>query len=169
MKHIPASTANLLTAVMLSATACTVKADERTISEKTRDAAHDTKDAIVDAAHGVGRAARIGWRNTKAFFSEDLPSYHEGANATLNALAKEIFVLKARTPEYAPAYFRTRLLALDQQHEHLSRQVSLVTRDHLRDRTIGAGYDFDRGIADLEQAIDQAVSGADLVVKNIAK
>ena len=169
MNRYSNTTATILATVLLAATAFPVRADERTASQKTRDAAHDTKDAIVDAAHGVGRAARIGWHKTKAFFSDDLPAYHDGAHATLAALAKEIFAVKARTPERAPAYFHTRLLALEQQHEYLSRHVSMVTRDHLRDRTTGARYDFDRGVADLEQAIDQAENGADLFGKNIAK
>jgi hypothetical protein len=169
MKSIPESTAKLLTALILTATAFTVRAEERSISEKTREAAHDTKDVIVGAAHGVGRAARIGWHKTKAFFSDELPAYHEGAHATLASLAKEIFAVKARTPESAPAYFRTRLLALDQQHEYLSRQVSMVTREHLRDRAIGARYEFDRCIADLEAAIDQAENGADMFIILVKK
>ena len=167
MKHI--LTTAILTTTMFVATALTAQAAERNFPEKAREAAHETKDVIVGAAHDVGRAARIGWSKTKAFFSDDLPAYHEGAHATLAALAKEIFAVKARTPASAPAYFRTRLLALDQQHEFLSSQVSLVTRDHLRDRTIGARYDFDRCIADLEQAIDQAENGADMFIILVKK
>jgi hypothetical protein len=166
MKH---HTNTILTTVLLAATAFTVRADERSISEKTREAAHDTKDAIVDAAHGAGRAARIGWHKTKAFFSDDLPAYHEGAHATLAALAREIAEVKARTPESAPAYFRTRLLALDQQHEHLARHVGLLTRDELRERTSGPRHDFDRCVADLEAAIDQAENGADTLMKMAKK
>jgi hypothetical protein len=169
MKHHTHTTAAILTTVLLAATAFTVCADDRTISKKTREAARDTKDVIVGAAHGVGRAARIGWHKTKAFFSDELPAYHEGAHATLASLAKEIFAVKARTPDSAPAYFRTRLLALDQQHEYLSRQVSMVTREHLRDRAIGARYEFDRCIADLEAAIDQAENGADMFIILVKK
>ena len=163
MKHI--LTTAILTTTMLVATAVTAQAAELTISKKARDAAHETKDAIVDAAHGVGRAARVGWHKTKEFFSDDLPVYHQGAHATLAALAKEIAEVKSRTPETAPAYFRTRILALDLQHAHLAHHLGVLTRDHLRERASGPRHDFDRCVADLEQAIDQALNGADTIAK----
>jgi hypothetical protein len=169
MKHHTHTTAAILTTVLLATTAFTVRADERNISEKTRDAARDTKNAIVNAAHDAGRAARIGWHKTKEFLSDDLPLYHQGAQATLATLGREIFAVKARTPESAPAYFRTRLLALDQQHEHLAKHVGLVTSDGVRERGFGPRHDFDRCVADLESAIDQAANGADMFMIMVKK
>lgn len=169
MKHI-------LTISILAATVFLAQADDRTIPQKvrnaadnvadtTKEAAKDTKDAIVDAAHEVRRAARSGWQKTKAFFSDDPPVYNEGARATLVALGREIAELKARTPLSAPKYFQTRLLALDEQQAFLSSRVALMTREELRNRTAGPRHEFDRFIADLEQAIDQAQNGADTLAR----
>ena len=156
-------TASIFTAAFVS------EAAERTLPQKARAAAQDTKEAIVDAAHGVGRAARIGWHKTKEFFSDDMPVYHEGARATLTALTREIADLRARTPVSAPNYFRTRLVALDEQQMHLAGRLALLTREELRERTYGPRFDFDRCIADLEQAIDQAQNGADTLAVIAAK
>jgi hypothetical protein len=162
MKHITAIT-------ILAATLLAAQADERTIPEKARDAARDTKDAIVGAAHSVGRAARTGWHKTKEFFSDDAPVYRKGAVATLAALAREIDDLKAQTPAEVPAYFRTRLLALDQQHEYLAKNLAVLSPDELRDRSAGGRYAFDRCVADLEESIDLAVNGAEMFSKIVRK
>ena len=167
---------NILTITILAATSLAAQADERTIPEKarhaagavvekTREIARDTKDVIVGSARRAGRATRAAWFKTKAYLSDDMPVYREGAHATLAGLAAEIADLKAETPVGAPAYFRTRLLALDQQHEYLAKSLSLLSHDELRDRSAGARYDFDRCVADLEQSIDQAVNGAEMFSK----
>ena len=167
MKHI-------LTITILAATALLVQADERTIPEKirdaagnvidkTKDAAQDTKDAIVGAARKARSGTRAAWGKTKAFVSDEMPVYREGASATLAGLAREIAELKAQTPSAAPVYFRTRLQALDEQHAHLAMRLSLLSRDQLRDRTSGPRWDFDRCLGDLERAIDQAEEGAEVL------
>jgi len=166
MKH--SITTTFLTTAFFAATALMARADGPTFTEKAREAAHDTKDAIVDAAHDVGRATRIGWSKTKAFFSDDLPVYHEGAHATLAALAREIGGMKAGAAS-APAYFRTRLLALEEQQEYLAARLALLTHEELRDRTSGPRHDFDRCLADLERAVEQAESGADAVPRTALK
>jgi hypothetical protein len=170
MKHRISIT--ILTTTILAATLLLTQADDRTVGEKIRDgadkaaektkeAAVDTKDAVVDAAHDVRRATRTAWHKTKAFFSEDMPVYHEGAGAILADLGRDIAGLKARTASSAPAYYRTRLLALDEQHEHLTRHLLLLTRDVIKDRSAVPRHDFDRCLGDLERALDQAESGAD--------
>ena len=98
-----------------------------------------------------------------------MPVYREGAEATLAGLGVEIAELRARTPSAAPAYFRTRLLALKEQHEHLAMRLGLLSREELRNRLAGARYDFDRCVVDLEQAIDQALDGADMLSKMALK
>ena len=169
MKHI-------LTATILAAAIFSVQAGEKTfpekvrnaaekVADKTRDAALDTKDAIVGAARHAGRVTRVVWFKTTAYLGDDMPVYREGAHATLAGLAVEIADLKAQTPAGAPAYFRTRLLALDQQHEYLAKSLALLSHDALRERSAGARYDFDRCVADLEQSIDQAVNGAEMFSK----
>ena len=173
MKHI-------LTTAILAAIAFAAQADERTLPEKvrnaagniverTKEAAHDTKDVIVGTARHVGRATRVVWLKTTAYLGDDMPVYREGAHATLAGLAMEIADLKAQTPAGAPAYFRTRLLALDQQHEYLAKGLAVLSHDELRDRSAGARYYFDRSVADLEQAIDQAVNGAEMFTKIAVK
>lgn len=169
MKHI-------LTTTILAAAACAAQADERSIPEKARDAAgtvvektrevaRDTKDAVVGAARHAGRTVRVGWDKTKAYASDDLPVYRGGANATLAALAQEIADVKAQTPDIAPAYFRTRVRALDEQHEQLAKRLAQMSREQLKDRTSGPRRDFDLGVGDLEDAIDQAKDGTVLVAK----
>ena len=163
MKHI-------LTTTILVATAIVAQADDRSIPEKardtagavvekTREVARDTKDVVVGAAHHAGQATRAAWAKTKAYVSDDVPVYHEGAKATLAGLASEIAEVKAQTPVAAPAYFRTRLLALDEQHEHLAKHLALLSPEQLKDRSSGPRHEFDRCVGDLEQAIDQAQNG----------
>ena len=136
-----------------------------TVAEKTKEAAHDTKDALVGAARHAGRATRAAWAKTKAYLSDDVPTYREGAHATLAGLAREIADVKAVTPSAAPAYFRTRLQALDQQHAHLAMRLADMTRQELKVRSSAAHQDFDQCLGDLERAIDQADSGADMLSK----
>ena len=169
MKHI-------LTTTILAAAAWAAQADDRSIPEKARDAAgavvgktkeiaRDTKDAVVGAARHAGRATRVGWGRTTAYASDDLPVYRGGANATLAALAQEIAEVKAQTPDYAPAYFRTRVRALDEQHEQLAKRLAQLSLAQLNDRSSGPRYDFDQGVGDLEQAIDQAKDSAATLAK----
>jgi hypothetical protein len=176
MKHSFA-TAILTTAILASVT-FVAQAEDRSIpekvrdtagnvSDKTREVARDTKDAIVGAAHRAGRATRAAWGKTKAYFSDDMPVYREGASATLAGLSREIAELKARTPSAAPAYFRTRLLALDEQHAHLAMRLAQLSHQELKARSTGPRYDFDQCLGDLEQAIDQAEAGVG-VLSNIA-
>ena len=173
MKHI-------LTTTILVATAFVARANEKSIGDKaldtagsvvrkTKEVAHETKDAVVGAAHHAGRAARAAWGKTKAYASDDMPVYRDGANATLAGLAREISDVKARTPAAPPAYFRTRLQALDEQHENLAARLALLSPAQLKDRASGPRFDFDRCVGDLEQAIDQANDGADTLSKAVVR
>ena len=169
MKHI-------FTTTIVVATAFVAQADDRTITEKaretanavvekTKEVARDTKDVVVGAAHSAERATRAAWGKTKAYVSDDMPAYREGANATLAGLAKEIAEVKAQTPKAVPAYFRTRVLALDEQYEDLSKRLARLSPEQIKDRSSGPRYDFDRCVGDLEQAIDQAKDGAGTLSK----
>jgi hypothetical protein len=167
---------NILTTHILAATLLVAQAGERSLPEKARDAAgtvvektkevaRDTKDAVVGAARQVGRATRAAWNKTKAYVSEDTAVYRDGANATLAGLAREITDLKAQMPSGAPAYFRTRLLSLDEQHAHLAMRLAQLTHVEIKDHSSGPRHDFDLCLGDLEQAIDQAKDGADALSK----
>ena len=74
-------------------------------------------------------------------------------------------LVTARTPREAPAYFVTRLLALDEQHKHLTKRLALLSPEQIKDRSSGPRYDFDQCVGDLEQAIDQAKDGAGALPK----
>lgn len=173
MKHI-------LTTAILAVTAFAAQADEKSIPEKARDAAgtlvektkevaRDTKEAIVDAAHHAGKATRSAWAKTKAYGSDDVPVYREGANAILAGLAREIADVKAQAPASAPAYFRTRLLALDEQHDYIAKRLAQFSPEQLKDRSSGPRYDFDQSVGDLEHAIDQAREGVETIAKIVVK
>ncbi|MEQ1861506.1 MAG: hypothetical protein ABMA13_16415 [Chthoniobacteraceae bacterium] len=163
MKHI-------LTTTILVATAFGSQANEKSITEKarhtagavvekTKDLASDTKDAVVGAARRAGKAVRTGWRESKAYVSDETPVYHEGANTILASLGREIAGVKEQTPRGAPVYFRTRLQALDEQHAHLVGLLAGLSPEQLKVRSSGPRYEFDQCVGDLEDAIDQAKDG----------
>ncbi len=176
---------------ILAATAFFAQADDRTIPEKVRDAAEavvdktkevarDAKDAVVDAAHGTkdatakaarraNRATRAAWVKTKAYLSDEMPAYSDGANAMLTSLAREIAEVKALTPSPAPSYFRTRLMSLDEQHELLVSLLARLSPEQLKDRASGPRHDFDECVQDLEDAVDQAKDGAERLMKYALK
>jgi hypothetical protein len=170
----------ILTTTILAASAFIAQAAERTIPEKARDTAGDVvdktkevareaKDAVVGAARQAGRATRSAWVKTTAYLSDDLPTYHEGANATLTGLGREIAEVQAQTPSAAPSYFRTRLKALDEQHQYLVTHLARLSSEHVKQRNSGLRHDFDRSLADLEDAIDQARNGAQSLAKNAVR
>lgn len=165
---------------IVAATSFVAQADEKTVTEKVRDSAEsvgektkevarDTKDYVVDVARHAGRATREGWSKTKAYVSDEMPIYREGADEILAGLAKEIAEVKAQTPNAEPDYFRTRLLALDEQHAYLAKHLSLLSSEQIKDRSTGPRYRFDQCVSDLEEAIDQAKDGARTVSRNAAK
>ena len=114
-------------------------------------------------------ATGAAWAKTKAYVSDDMPVYREGASATLASLSREIAEVNAQTPKAAPAYFRTRLLALDEQHKHLAKRLARLSPEQLKDRSSGPRYDFDQCVGDLEQAIDQAKDGAATLSKTASE
>ena len=77
--------------------------------------------------------------------------------------------MKAQTPKAVPTYFRTRVLALDEQYENLSTRLASLSPEQIKDRSSGPRYDFDRSLGDLEQAIDQAKDGAVTLSKPVRK
>jgi len=173
MKHI-------LTTTILVATAFVTQADDRSISEKARDAAgavvdktkevaRETKKAVVRGTRRADRATREAWDKTKAYFSDDMPVFREGASAALAGLGREIADVKARTPAAAPAYFRTRLMALDEQHDYLGKRLALLSHEQLRNRASGPRHEFDRCLGDLEQAIDQAEDGIGVIATLVSR
>lgn len=167
MKHI-------LTATILIATAFTLHADDKSIAQKTHDAAEtiadkttemvrEAKGVVFNTSHRAERAARAAWNKTKAYVSDETPVYRTGANEGLAGLGREIAEVKAQTPSDAPTYFNTRLLALDQEREHLAKTLALMTPKEIQNRTSRARLEYDRCVTDLESAIDQAQEGVEML------
>jgi len=154
-----------LTTAILTAMVLVAQADDRSTTEKARDTANTVVDKTKELVAEAGKATRTAWSRTTAYLSNEMAVYREGGNKTLADLAKEITEVKARTPGNAPAYFRTRLLALDEQREYLAKRLALLSPEHLKDRSSGPRHDFDQCVGDLEQAIDQANDDAGKVAK----
>ena len=167
---------SVLTTIVLAAAAALAFAEEKPVTEKLRDAAagavdttkdvaRDAKDAVVGAAKRAGAATRSAWRKTKAFVSEDAPTYRDGAAQTLTDLGREIREVKAKLPASYPAYFHTRLLALEQQYEFLGGHLSKLSSEQIKMRTSRERYAFDQCVGSLEEAIDQAKDEAESLSK----
>lgn len=163
MKHI-------ITAVILS-TAAFAHAEEKSVGEKVRDKAEsvagrvkevtiDTTDAAKRIGRKAAREARAAWVTTKEAMSDQLPVYRGGAVTTLADLGRDIVMLKSQTPPDAPRYYRTRIQSLDEQLELLTNRLAVLSFEQFQVRTSGPRIDFDRCVADLEQAIGQAENGS---------
>jgi hypothetical protein len=173
MKHI-------LIIAICAASAFVARAEDKSITGKARDAtatvvletnevARDTKEFVVNATRDARSTTREYWNKTKAYVSEEMPVYRRGASETLAGLAKEIAEVRAQTPGAEPAYFRTRLLALDEQQEYLTKRLALLSPEQLKDRSFGPRYEFDQGVGDLEHAIDQVKDGAHILLQDTPK
>jgi len=158
MKHI-------LTIAILTGFSLVAQADEKPTTEKAQDTANIVVDRAKEAYAEADRGVRTAWAKTTEYLSNEITVYRKGGNKTLADLATEITAVKAQTPDNAPAYFRTRLLALDEQREYLAKRLALLSPEHLKDRSSGPRYDFDQCVGDLEQAIDQAKEDASKVAK----
>jgi|GEM_PF-1038495 len=150
--------------------------DNKTLTEKTREAGtalvdttkevvHDTKEAASNVADSVSDATRATWIKTKGYLSEDPVVFREGATLTLNELAKEITVLMTNHSASSPDYFKTRLVALDMQHKQLSMNLAKLTPEQIKVRMSGERYTFDQSVESLEEAIDQAQKEAKRFMK----
>lgn len=161
---------NIITIAALFATAFLANAEDKSVAdkvrdkaeaavEKTKEIAQDTKDAIKRTARKTDRAVRAVWCKTKECASDEMPVYRGAAMSTITELGREIVALRSQTPLNAPLYFRTRLQSLDEQLELLSNRLSILSLEQFQTRTTGPRIDFDRCVADLEEAIDQAENG----------
>lgn len=155
----------LTTAILTAMIVTAAHADDKSVTEKAGDTANAVVAKAKDAFGEADRATRTAWAKTTAYLSNEMNVYREGGNKTLADLAAEIAEVKARTPRNAPAYFRTRLLALDEQREFLAKRLALLSPEHLKDRSSGPRRDFDQCVGDLEQAIDQAKEDTAKVAK----
>ncbi len=113
----------------------------------------------------IAEKARDLWTKSKGYLSEDLPTYKAGAQQTLTDLGKEIDTVTTKAGATPPLYFQTRLQSLKQQHEHLGMKLAELDGAAVKTRMSGPRYAFDRCVASLEAAIDQADDEADVLAK----
>ena len=153
MKHI-------LTTTILVATAAFAFAEEKSITDKTRDAAREAKTAVVDAARNVSDATQAAWKKTKAYVSEDPATFREGANQTLTDLSAAIADVKSKAPPAPPKYFNTRIRSLDEQLDHAKGTLADLTPEQIKSRMSGPRHAFDKCVDGLESAVSEAKSEA---------
>ncbi len=100
--------------------------------------------------------ARALWIKSRAYQSEDPFVYRLGAEQKLSEFRGEIASVKEDAGLESPAYFRTRVVALEQHHAYLAGQLARLTPNQIAERMTGARFAFDQCIEALEEAIDQA-------------
>jgi hypothetical protein len=135
--------------------------DEKTLKEKTSDAAETVKEKTAKAAEAVVETTKEAWKKTKAFLSQDAKTYRDGASERLKEIDREIEKLQSdgkAAKLRARAYFKTRISALAQHHDYAVGQLNRLPKDKQT-----AGYDdarkkFDDTLEDLENALAQARS-----------
>lgn len=158
---------NIVTIIILTVTAALATADDKLLAnrlevlppnviEKAREITPGTRNAAVDPAQGFGISGRALWIKSLGYLSEEPIVYRSGAEQQLAALGLEIARVKNDAGIEPPAYFRTRVLALEQQHAYLTAQLPKLTPEQIRNRMFGGRFAFDQCMGALEEAMDQA-------------
>jgi len=153
----------LFAAVALITTTLTVPslraAEEKSTTEKLKETTSDvvqaTKKTSKKAAHVVAETTRQAWKKTKAYFSEDTKTYHEGATKQLKDLESEISQLKTRNVGDRD-YFTTRIHALEQQHKYAEDQLAGLSAEDLRRGKESKRNRLDQTIERLEDHVNLA-------------
>jgi gas vesicle protein len=171
--------ASAIVVALLTAAALTAVGEEEGVGEQIKEGAKKTGEAIKDTAKAVGKetkaaAKAVGrtakdtaktisektkeaWRDTKAYASEDRPTYHKGAGQRLNDLESEITELKSRRSEAAdPEAFDRQLDALSQQQATAEGELTRVKEAAGTEDYSAARKQFDTTIDEMEDGIAQA-------------
>lgn len=130
--------------------------------KKIGEAVADTSVAVKDK---VERIARNLWSKSKGYLSEDERTYKDGARQALVDIHRDIDAVIERAGPEQPLYFRTRLLALTQQHEQLTGLLNDLSGEPVKDRLSGPRYAFDQGINCLQAAIFQADDETEVLLR----
>ena len=110
-----------------------------------------------DTAKTIGEKTKEAWRDTKAYASEDRPTYHKGAGHRLSDLKSEIAELKSRRSEAAdPEAFDRQLDTLTQQQAKAQGELTRVKEAAGTDDYSEARKQFDMTIGEMEDGIAQA-------------
>jgi gas vesicle protein len=134
-----------------------IKDTAKTVGKKTKAAAKAVGRTAKDTAKTIGEKTKEAWRDTKAYASEDRPTYHKGAGQRLSDLKSEIAELKSRRSEAAdPEAFDRQLDTLSQQQAKAQGELTRVKETAGTDDYSEARKQFDTTIGEMEDGIAQA-------------
>ena len=133
------------------------KAAAKAVGRTAKDTAKTIGKETKEAAETVAEAPRKAWRETKAYASEDRPTYRRGAGQRLSDLKSEIAELKSRRSEAAdPEAFDRQLDTLSQQQAKAQGELTRVKEAAGTDDYSEARKQFDTTIGEIEDGIAQA-------------
>jgi gas vesicle protein len=134
-----------------------IKDTAKTVGKKTKAAAKAVGRTTKDTAKTIGEKTKEAWRETKAYASEDRPTYHKGAGQRLSDLKSEIAELKNRRSEVAdPEAFDRQLDTLSQQQAKAEGELTRVKEAAGTDAYSEARKQFNTTIGEMEDGIAQA-------------
>jgi gas vesicle protein len=134
-----------------------IKDTAEAVGKKTKAAAKAVGRTAKDTAKTIGEKTKEAWRETKAYASEDRPTYHRGAGQRLSDLKSEIAELKSRRSEAAdPEAFDRQLDTLSQQRAKAEGELTRVKEAAGTDDYSEARKQFDTTIGEMEDGIAQA-------------
>jgi hypothetical protein len=136
---------------------------EDTIGDHIRRAVDKTRDKVQEITRDV-RAETRDWRDaTKENLQLDRPEYTERADKALSRYIAEIGVLKDLSGGPGQRdYFKTRVLALDQQAAFATAELNTLRLSESEDVFRARQRSFDRTLSTLEAALGQAQEEAGL-------
>lgn len=134
-----------------------IKDTAKAVGKETKAAAKAVGRTAKDTAKTVGEKTKEAWRDTKAYASEDRPTYHKGAGQRLSDLKSEIAELKSRRSAAAdPEAFDRELDTLSQQQAKAEGELTRVKEASGTDDYPEARKQFDTTIGEMEDGIAQA-------------
>ena len=134
-----------------------IKDTAKTVGKKTKAAAKAVGRTAKDTAKTIGEKTKEAWRETKAYASEDRPTYHKGAGQRLSDLKSEIAELKSRRSEAAdPEAFDRQFDALSEQQTKAEGELTRVKEAAGTDDYSEARKQFNTTIGEMEDGIAQA-------------
>jgi hypothetical protein len=134
-----------------------IKDTAKAVGKKTKAAAKAVGRTTKDTAKTIGEKTKEAWRDTKAYASEDRPTYHKGAGQRLGDLKSEIAELKSRRSEAAePEAFDRQLDTLSQQQAKAEGELTRVKEAAGTDDYSEARKQLNTTIGDMEDGVAQA-------------
>jgi gas vesicle protein len=134
-----------------------IKETAKTVGKEVKTTAKAVGRTTKDTAKTIGEKTKEAWRDTKAYASEDRPTYHKGAGQRLTDLKSEIAELKSRRSEAAdPEAFDRQLDTLSEQQARAQGELTRVKEAAGTDDYPEARKQFDTTIGEMEDGIAHA-------------